>query len=312
MTIIREFSPYVYVLTGPTASGKTALGIELAERWNAEIVAMDSMTLYRGLDIGTAKPTVDERRGVPHHLLDVLDPWDSATVAWWLAQATDRCRDIRSRGRNILLVGGTPLYLKAVLQGLFEGPTPDRTIRERLQAEAADRGSAALHLRLAVCDPNAAARLHPNDLRRVVRALEVFESTARPISDWQGQWSAAAAAEATELAGNRCLWLDTDRDQLYSRINQRVLGMFSAGLVHEVRALRSLERPLSRAASQALGYKEVFDCLDGRATYDETIERVQRRSRNFAKRQMTWFRHLPGCRPATRELTIQAWSLTMS
>ncbi len=312
MTIIREFAPHVYILTGPTASGKTALGVELAERLNAEIVAMDSMTLYRGMDIGTAKPRLDERRGIPHHLLDVLAPWESASVAWWLGQAEACCREIRARGRAILFVGGTPLYLKTILQGLFAGPPVDPSVRRRLQAESASLGTAVLFERLVSCDAATARRLHRNDVRRVVRALEVHESTGRPLSAWQGQWSAVTAAEAAAAAGNRCLWLDVDRDVLYACINERVAGMFAAGLVDEARKLRSLPHPVSREAAQALGYKEVFELLDGTSTLQETIDRVQTRSRNFAKRQITWFRHLPGCRPATRELTIRAWSLTMS
>jgi len=143
VTIIRDHSPHVFILAGPTASGKTQLGVELAERLGAEIVSMDSMTLYRGMDIGTAKPRADERRHIGHHLLDVLDPWESASVAWWLERATDCCRDIRARGRNILFVGGTPLYLKAILQGLFDGPPADPTVRDRLIQEATPQGVAS-------------------------------------------------------------------------------------------------------------------------------------------------------------------------
>jgi tRNA dimethylallyltransferase len=294
------------ILTGPTASGKTELALEVAERLNAEIVAMDSMTLYRGMDVGTAKPSAAERRRVPHHLLDVLDPWESASVAWWLGRAAACCRDIEARGKRVLFVGGTPLYLKALLLGLFDGPPADAELRRRLTEEAQRDGREALHARLARVDPSAAARLHANDLRRVVRALEVWELTGRPISDWQTQWSGEPGAS------NRCLWLDVPRAELYARINARVERMVAAGLVEEVRALRQLPRPLSREAAQALGYKEMFDHLDGKAGLADTIVRIQTRSRNFAKRQLTWFRHLPGCRPATRQLTIAAWGLTMS
>jgi tRNA dimethylallyltransferase len=294
VSILQEFAPHVFVLSGPTASGKTALGIELAERWNAEIVAMDSMTLYRGMDIGTAKPSPEERHGVPHHLLDVLDPWESASVAWWLDRAADCCRAIAARGRKTLFVGGTPLYLKALLHGLFDAPPADLPLRARLETEAETFGNEALHARLATVDPSAAARLHPNDRRRIVRALEVWQLTGRPMSDWQQQWSQAAAP-----LEDRCVWLDVPREELYSRIDARVCRMFEAGLIDEARWLRQLPHPLSREAAQAVGYREVFDFLDGKADLAATIARVQQRSRQLAKRQLTWFRHLPGCRPIT-------------
>src|SRR5262245_37101248 len=204
------------VLTGPTASGKSALALALAERLGAEIVGMDSMTLYRGLDIGTAKPTSEERRRVPHHLIDVLDPWESASVAWWLEQATACCRDILARGKRPLLVGGTGLYLKAVLFGLFDGPPADAEVRRRLTAEAESAGPEALHARLAVVDPASAARLHPNDVRRVVRALEVWELTGRPISAWQRQWAGHGPR------AHPGLWLHPPRRELYARLRARV------------------------------------------------------------------------------------------
>jgi tRNA dimethylallyltransferase len=316
------------VLTGPTGSGKTQLGLELAERLGAEIVSMDSMALYRGMDLGTAKPGREERRRVPHHLVDVLDPWESASVAWWLQRAAECARDIEGRGKRPLFVGGTALYLKALMFGLFDGPPADEQIRQRLTREAALTGPSAVHERLARVDPRTAARLHPNDVRRVVRALEVWELTGRPISSWQLQWPQPEDKE-TRRQGDKepevrspppvslspcllvslspCLWLDLPRAELYDRIDRRVEQMFAAGLVEEVRALRALPRALSREAAQALGYKEVFAYLDGEAALAETIARVQLRSRNFAKRQLTWFRHLPGCRPVNRELTAQVW-----
>lgn len=312
------------VLTGPTGSGKTRLGVELAERLGAEVVSMDSMALYRGMDVGTAKPTADERRRVRHHLVDVLDPWESANVAWWLEQARAAVRTIEGRGRCALIVGGTPLYLKALLRGLFAGPAADDELRRRLEAEAARTGVPALHARLAGVDPAAAARVHPNDLRRIVRALEVFELTGRPISEWQTQWAGVggrgsgvrgkpedASLTPTPKRLTPVLWLDLPRAQLYDRINRRVDAMFAAGLVDEVRALCELPRPLSREARQALGYKEVFAHLDGAATLAATVERVKARSRRFAKRQLSWFRHLPECRPATAELTWRLWAPTM-
>jgi tRNA dimethylallyltransferase len=295
-----------YILTGPTGSGKSRLALQLAERLGAEVVSMDSMALYRGLDIGTAKPSAADRRRVPHHLIDVLDPWESASVAWWLREARRCADDIRARGRRVLVVGGTPLYLKALLHGLFDGPPADAALRRRLTDQAGREGPAALHARLAAVDP-AAARLHPNDVRRVVRALEVWELTGRPMSAWQTQWASAAPRRT----GPPVLCLDRPREELYARIDARVVAMFAEGLLDEARALRRLPRPLSREAAKALGYQEVFDHLDGRAGLDETVAQIQRRSRRFAKRQLTWFRSLPECVPASEELTFAAWGLTM-
>lgn len=329
------------VLTGPTGSGKSALAIDLAQRWNAEIVAMDSMTLYRGMDIGTAKPTLEERRGVAHHLLDVLDPWESATVAWWLEQAARCCQEIEARGKTALFVGGTPLYLKAMLFGLFEGPAADEKLREHLYKLVEEQGPEQLHRQLAQVDPVSAGRLHPNDVRRVVRALEVWELTGQPMSQWQQQWKTppsppceggeknySAPCEEGEIknappcegrdqqgvkpTGPRCVWLDWPREELYARINARVKRMFAAGLVAEVDRLLQLPKPLSKEAKQALGYKEVILHLEGKKSLLETIAEVQMRSRNFAKRQITWFRHLPGCEPVRGELTSTLWESTMT
>jgi len=316
------------VLTGATGCGKTQLGLKLAEALGAEIVSMDSMAVYRSLDIGTAKPTAAERACVRHHLVDELDPWESASVAWWLERAEECCLDIEARGKRVLFVGGTPLYLKALLHGLFQGPPADSDLRRRLEEEAKHAGPQLLHQRLAAVDPRAAARLHPNDLRRIVRALEIWELTGSAASSLQTQWPAATPGSmpgampfALERHGSdltrphtcppQILWLDLPRQELYRRINARVEAMFAAGLIDEVRALRELPCPISREASQALGYKEVFAHLDGQATLAETVARVQTRTRNFAKRQITWFRHLPGCRPTTEELTWTLWKYTI-
>jgi tRNA dimethylallyltransferase len=292
------------ILTGPTGSGKSRLGIELAEGLGAEIVSMDSMALYRGMDVLTAKPTAEERRRVPHHLLDELDPWESASVAWWLTRARQCCQDIQARGKRVLFVGGTALYLKALLHGLWEGPGGDEVIRARLLAEGEEHGREALHGRLKEVDPISAARLHPNDVRRVVRALEVWERTGRPFSGWQGQWQAPAAGSP-----DRCLWLDLPRDELRTRIDARVWQMVADGLIDEVRALRALPQPLSREAAQAVGYKELEPYLAGQETLDTAVGRIQLRSRQFAKRQRTWFRHLSACRPVSPALTFPLWGL---
>jgi len=296
-----------FILTGPTASGKSQLALTLAERLGAEIVSMDSMALYRGMDVGTAKPGPDDRRRVPHHLLDVLDPWESASVAWWLRRAADCCRDIEARGRRVLFVGGTPLYMKALLYGLFDGPPADEELRRRLTEEAERLGSPALHARLVAVDAASAARLHPNDVRRIVRALEVWQLTGRPLSAWQTQW----AVPPNAADGRPVLFLNPPRAELYARIDARVRRMIADGLAEEVRALRRLPRPLSREAAQAVSYREMSDYLDGLAGLEEMIVRIQTRSRNLAKRQLTWFWSLPQCVPITNHLTFAAWGLTM-
>lgn len=280
-----------FYLTGPTASGKTAVGVALAERLGAEVVALDSMTLYRGMDIGTAKPTLVERRGIPHHLIDVLDPWDeSASVAAYRGWAGEVLADIEARGKTAVFVGGTPMYLKVLLRGLFEGPSADDALRNALDAEGEEHGDAALHARLAAIDPLTAARLHPNDRRRVVRALEVFTLTGRPLSAWQAEHDRPAA-------GVRAFALSRPRAELRDRINRRVLAMIDAGLIDEVHRLIEAPFPPGSAALQGVGYREVIAMIEGRARLPETIDRIQARTRQFAKRQETWFRGLEEVRP---------------
>lgn len=298
------------ILTGPTGSGKSALALELAERLNAEIVAADSMTLYRGMDIGTAKPSAADRARVPHHLIDVLDPWESANVAWWLDRAAERVADIEVRVKTALFVGGTPFYLKALLCGLFPSPASDEALRRRLESEAECDGREAIHARLGSVDAMTAARLHPNDVRRVVRALEVWHLTGKPISEWQREswWD----GESPRFRPGSCLVLNVPRTELYFRIDRRVEAMFAAGWVEEVKRLRELPRPLSREASQALGYREIMEYLDGRRSLEETVAEVQLRTRQFAKRQLTWFRALPGCETVDPKLTFERWVNRMS
>jgi len=276
-------------LTGPTASGKTAVGVALAERLGAEIISMDSMSVYRRMEIGTAKPSAADRQRVPHHLVDVLEPWQEFSLAEYLRAADEAVRAIQSRGRPVLFVGGTPLYLKSLQCGVDTGPPPDAALRAKLEEQAARQGTEALHRRLAEVDPAAAGRIHPNDLRRIVRALEVFEKTGVPISRGQVHFHRSPDRVAPVLC------LELPRQELYHRINERVQAMFDRGLVAEVRNLLQLEQPLSRTARQALGYKEVIEHMEGRLSLSEAIERVQRRSRQFAKRQLTWFRSLSEC-----------------
>lgn len=280
-----------WFLTGPTAAGKTRVGLELAERLGAEIISLDSMAVYRGMDVGTAKPTAEDRRRVPHHLLDLVEPTEEFSVSQYVAAAEASIAEIRARGMEVLFVGGTPLYLKALLRGLFEGPPADWDFRQQVEEEARVVGAAALHERLALVDPLSAAKLHPHDLRRIIRALEVQRLTGQPISHLQVQFDESRAADEC-----RVFVLDWPRDQLHERINERVEQMFTGGLVAETQTLLDKYGSLSRTASQAVGYCETIEHLAGRRTLAETVELVQARTRQFARRQETWFRSLSECR----------------
>lgn len=280
-----------WFLTGPTAGGKTQVGIDLSRALDAEIISLDSMAVYRDMDIGTAKPTAAERQAVTHHLVDICDPHENFSVAQYLKHARTAAGQIRSRSRRVLFVGGTPLYLKALLRGLFVGPPADWALRKQLAEIAREQGSEALHRRLTEIDPAAARRLHANDTRRLMRAIEVYEKTGQPMSELQKQFE--HARPACEL---RVFVLDWPREQLLGRINARVEHMFATGLVQEVQGLLQSESPLGRTARQAVGYREVLEHLGGVRSLEETIELVKLRTRQFAKRQMTWYRSLSECR----------------
>ena len=256
-----------------------------------EIVSLDSMTLYRRMNIGTAKPSDEERHRVPHHLFDILEPSQDFSVAEYLVAAEQVCREIVTRGGTPLFVGGTGLYLRSLLRGVFEGPPADDELRQRLESEAARDGTEVLHHRLLLLDPSTAERLHPNDLRRVVRALEVLELTGQPLSAQHREEPLPLDQRPTNV-----MWLSPPRDWLYSRINQRVEAMLAAGWLNEVRSLLAESQSLSQTASQALGYKELIEHLRGERTLAETVEWIQTRTRQFAKRQHTWFRNLDECR----------------
>lgn len=283
--------PRCWFLTGPTASGKSRLGVELAIQLEAEIISFDSMAIYRGMDIGTAKPTVEERRGVPHHLIDILDPADEYSLSPFLSDANRIADEVLAGGKRVLFVGGTPLYLKGLLRGIFQGPPADWDFRKRWEEAANKHGAAWLRERLAAVDPVSAARLHENDWRRMIRALEVHAKTGQAISDLQRQFETPIASSACQV-----FMLDWPREQLLERIDARVEAMFASGLVEETRRLLSRPAPFSRTARQALGYREVIQHLEGKIDLATTIALVKTRTRQFAKRQMTWFRSLAECR----------------
>jgi tRNA dimethylallyltransferase len=248
------------------------------------------MTLYRGMDIGTAKPDSVARASVPHHLLDILDPHEEFSVAEYVRAAEQACREIVSRGRTPLFVGGTGLYLRGVLRGVFEGPQANWEIRRRWSEVAEREGAGAVHSRLQEVDVALADRLHPHDLRRVIRGLEVFELTGIPLSEQQRQPPLPLTDRPRHV-----YWLDPPRDWLHARIDERVRAMFAHGLVAEVERLLAADKPLSHTARQALGYKEVIEHLSGAIPLEITIKQIQARTRQFAKRQHTWFRNLEEC-----------------
>ena len=273
------------ILAGPTAAGKTAIAVPLAQRLNAEIVSVDSMAVYRGLDIGTAKPSAAEQAAVRHHALDLVEADAAFSVASWLAATAQAMKEIRGRGRRVLFVGGTPLYLKALREGLSPRPAADPALRVALAARLEHEGAAALHRDLAACDPAAARRIHPNDARRIVRALEVAATaSSQPVQVTPPAWGNTPPSASAPL-----LILDVPRRLLHERIATRVHRMFAAGLIEEVQtALATVG--LGQTARQGAGYSEVLAMLAGTLTREEAIEQTIRRTRQLAKRQRTWFR----------------------
>jgi tRNA dimethylallyltransferase len=280
-----------WFLTGATAVGKTGVGIALARRLDAEIISLDSMAIYRGMDIGTATPTADEQAAVRHHLIDFVGPADEYSVAQYVDDAGQTVDEIRSRGKEVVFVGGTPLYLKSLLRGLFDGPPADWDLRHEIEREIELVGQHTLHERLTQIDPVAAAQIHPHDTRRLVRALEVFRATGEPISHQQLQFEEGRPADEC-----RVFVLRRPREELHRRIERRVEAMFEDGLIEEVQGLTSDGRQLGRTASQAVGYREVLDYLAGQYDLATAKERIMARTRRFAKRQGTWFRSLSECR----------------
>ena len=279
--------PKILVITGPTASGKTALAVELAKRHNGEVVSADSMQIYRRMDIGTAKPTETEKQGVPHHMLDVAEPEEDFSVAWYVEMAAACVEDVFSRGKLPILAGGTGLYIDSLLSGrtfaAFDGSSP---IRGELEERYAREGGQALLDELAGVDPETAARLHPNDGKRIVRALEVWLTTGKTITR-HNEETRALPPRYDALT----LTLDFERrEDMWDRIDRRVDRMMADGLEEEVRAL--LDSGVSRrcTAMQAIGYKELVPAVSGELTAAEAAAQIKLRSRQYAKRQRTWFR----------------------
>ena len=276
----------IICIAGPTASGKTALAATLAKELNGEVVSCDSMQVYRRMDIGTAKPTLEEMQGIPHHMIDVAEPWENFSVSRYCEMAAPIVDDIISRGKTAVIAGGTGLYMDALIRGNAFAPFPATGVRERLEAQADAEGMEAMLSRLRAVDPDAARRLHLSDRKRVLRALEVYLETGVTITEHNRKTQAVPPRYSP-------LWLGLDfarRGELYRRIDLRVGLMLEQGLVEEIRGLLADGIPEKATAMQAIGYKEFVDALDGRCTIEEAADQVRQSSRRYAKRQLTWFR----------------------
>jgi len=286
----REVLPLVVILLGPTGSGKTALSLSLAEKFGGEIVSCDSVAVYRGMELGTAKPTKEERARVPHHLIDVAEPDEPFTAGEYSRRARAALREIAGRGKLPIVTGGTGLYLRALTEGLFAGPARREDLRARLRSKAQKHGGAWLHRVLRRLDAATAERIHANDTAKLIRAIEVCVAARKPMSELMGR---------DPLTGFRLLRIGLDpprqklppREGLYDRLNQRCAAMFAAGLVDETRGL--LERYGPVKALDSLGYRQARGVLDGAMSQQEAIAAAQQGHRNYAKRQMTWFRREP-------------------
>ncbi len=276
--------PKVIIICGPTGVGKTAVGIQLAEKLDGEIISADSMQIYRYMDIGTAKPTADEQSRIPHHMIDIVDPDENFDAVRFAEMARDKVMQLHQRGVMPLVVGGTGLYIKALLQGLFQSNPVDPKTRERLMKEAVENGSGILYDRLKRVDPDTADRLHPNDSHRIIRALETIESTGRSISEHQ-----QAHGFADEPFNALKICLQIDRQKLYERIDKRVDMMIEEGLVDEVKKLLAMSYSADLKSMQSIGYRHMVEFLAEQLSWDECVRTLKRDTRRFAKRQFTWF-----------------------
>lgn len=277
--------PALVIICGPTAVGKTALALDLAEQFQGEIVSADSRQVYRLMDVGTAKPTVAEQQRIRHHLLDVANPDEAFHAARYIELAEAALEDIACRGKRAFLVGGTGLYIRALTEGLLDAPGADPELRRQLHARAEREGSAALHAELAKVDPESAQRLHNNDLIRIVRALEVFHQSGQPLSRLQDEHGFRSARYRTLKLGLTC-----ERELLYERIDSRAALMFEQGLIEEAERLLSAGYDPELKILKTIGYRQAFAFLRGEMSRDEALEDLQRATRRYAKQQLTWFR----------------------
>lgn len=284
----KDRRPKIVVIAGPTASGKSGLAVDLARSLSAEIVNADSMQVYRRMDIGTAKPTYEERHGVPHHLLDVVDPDEPFNAALYRRMALPVVTDISSRGKACLVVGGTGLYIRTLVGGLIKTPPSDPGVREALRRECDEYGPALLHDRLKHLDPQAAAAIHPNDQMRIIRALEIIHISRHPPSDLMKRHGFRdRSVEALKIC------LEVERETLYGRINERTLRMLHVGLLEETRGLLDRGYSPDLKPMQAIGYRHMIRHIQGKWSLDEAVHALQRDTRRYAKRQLTWFKAEP-------------------
>jgi len=282
--------PLLRALVGPTATGKSALALALAERHGLELLSLDSMLVYRGMDLGTAKPSAEELARVPHHLIDLVEPGVAFSAQLYLEHAAQAELAIAARGARGLYVGGTALYLKALVSGLFEGPAPEPELRAELARRAREQGPEALHAELARIDAQSAARIHPRDEKRVLRALEVHAQTGRALSDWQAQWGAEQQGRPRRLVG-----LLVEAEELETRIRERTRALLESGWARE--ALQLEQRGgLGPSARQAIGYAEALELARGTLDFEQALARIALRTRQFARRQRTWLRRFPEIR----------------
>ncbi len=275
----------VILVTGPTATGKSGIAFEIASVFNGEIIGADSMQVYKYMDIGTAKPSKAMLKRIPHHLIDIIEPDEEYEAARFRRDAVLKIRDINGRGKNVIIAGGTGLYIKALTGGLFEGPKGDRDLREGLRREAEKMGGNCLHERLRDVDPRSAAAIHPNNFTRIIRALEVFELTGRPISDFHIEHGFSESPFDTLKIG-----LIKDRAILYGDIAKRVDGMIEDGLIDETKRLLEMGYDEKLKPMRALGYRETISYLKGELKLEDSIALLKRNTRHYAKRQITWFR----------------------
>ena len=276
----------IVVIAGPTATGKTRLAVELAKRFGGEVISADSMQIYKYMDIGSAKPTKEEMDGVVHHLIDIIDPKVSFSVAAYVELAKAAAEDILSRGKLPIIAGGTGLYISSFIDNVkFTQSETDFGLRDRLYKEAEEKGNEALHARLLKIDPKAAEAIHPNNIKRVIRALELYETTGLTLTE-QNENSKTEPSPFEPIM----IALGTDREVLYDRINRRVDIMLNACLLDEIKRLQAMGLTADMQSMQGIGYKEILLYLDGEIGYDDAIELVKKNSRNYAKRQFTWFK----------------------
>jgi tRNA dimethylallyltransferase len=281
--------PKLLVIAGPTASGKTSFAVNLAVEFEAEIVGADSMQVYRGLDIGTAKPSTEELKGVAHHLMDLVNPDESFDAARFVEEADRAIADISGRGKRVIVAGGTGLYLRALLHGLHQGPASTPEIRAEINDRAKQEGWPALHAELLSKDPKIAQRLHPNDGVRIGRALEVFQASGVPMSEWQRRHAFSRSRYESLIMG-----IEWQRDELNQKIEKRTQEMMDAGLLKEVKSLLAAGWGSELKPMQGLGYRRLCEHLAGELSLEEAVEKIKTDTRRFAKRQMTWFKKEPG------------------